>query len=367
MRIRGKRLICGGLSALMCLLLLCGCAVKYGQVDEEKAELINRNNELKRENTEKDQTISDLNSLIESLNKSVEDLQKEAEGLKDTIKSLEESIDVFENDSSGSGSKIAELEKTVADLQAQIEAQNELIVELENKKLIEFDPSIPYHTMYPDLYAELADEVVVPEGKTVYLTFDDGPSDRTDEILAILDQYNIKATFFVVPRRTDECFRRLRAIVDAGHTIGVHTYSHDYSIIYASVESYLDDFYKAYELIVEATGVKPDIFRFAGGSLNDKTYKIIAEMTRRGFTYYDWNASGDDSVSDPPPTVESITQNSISWVMRRQEAVLLLHDEKKKTMTVEALPTIIETLMAEGYNFLPMNNQVTLYQQRKLK
>ncbi|MBR4956072.1 MAG: polysaccharide deacetylase family protein, partial [Clostridia bacterium] len=83
--------------------------------------------------------------------------------------------------------------------------------------------------MYPHLYAGLADDVVVPEGKTVYLTFDDGPSDRTDEILEILDRYNIKATFFVMPRKTDACYKRLRAIVEAGHTIGVHTYSHDYS------------------------------------------------------------------------------------------------------------------------------------------
>ena len=176
--------------------------------------------------------------------------------------------------------------------------------------------------------AKLADETVVPEGKTVYLTFDDGPSDRTDEILAILDKYNVKATFFVMPRKTDVCYKRLRAIVDAGHTIGVHTYSHDYNIMYASVEAYLEDFNKAYEIVVDATGIKPDIFRFAGGSLNDRSYKIIAEMTRRGFTYYDWNASGDDSVSSPKPTTQSIIDNSLYWVRLKKEAVFMTKNQR---------------------------------------
>ena len=360
MIIRGKRYICACLAVMMLASVLSGCGISDGKIDEEKANLINKNMELERDNEQKAQEISDLNTLVASLEKSVADLEKEAADLSELIKSLETSVSVFESEKTDSETKLKELE-------AQITAQNELIEDLKTKKLVEFDPSVPYHTMYPHLYAELADEIVVPEGKTVYLTFDDGPSERTDEILAILDKYNIKATFFVMPRKNEACYNRLRAIVAAGHTIGVHTYSHEYDDIYASVEAYLEDFNKAYEIIVDATGIKPDIFRFAGGSLNDKTYKIIAEMTRRGFTYYDWNASGDDSISSPKPTVQSIIDNSLYWVRLKKEAVLLLHDEKAKTLTVQALPTIIETLLAEGYQFLPMNNQVTLYQQRKLK
>ena len=359
MILRGKRYICACLAVMMLVAALGGCGVSDGNIDEEKVDLINKNQDLKRDNEQKAQEISDLNSLVDSLEKSVADLEKAAAELGEQVKALEASASVFDAEKADNEAKLQELE-------AQIAAQNELIEELQTKKLIEFDPSVPYHTMYPHLYAELADEVVVPEGKTVYLTFDDGPSDRTDEILEILDRYNIKATFFVVPRKTDACYKRLRAIVEAGHTIGVHTYSHDYSVMYASVEAYLEDFNKAYEIIVDATGVKPDIFRFAGGSLNDKTYKIIAEMTRRGFTYYDWNASGDDSVSSPKPTTQSIIDNSLYWVRQKKEAVLLLHDEKSKVYTVEALPTIIENLISEGYQFLPMNNQVTPYQQRKL-
>lgn len=354
-----KKYVCVCLAVVMLAGVLSGCGTDSGKIDTEKAELINKNEDLKRDNAQKAQEISDLNSLVESMKKTVAELEKEAEELGATIKELETSVETFKSEQGDKEAKLKELED-------QIAAQNELIEELQNKNLIEFDPSVPYHTMYPHLYAKLADETVVPEGKTVYLTFDDGPSDRTDEILAILDKYNVKATFFVMPRKTDACYKRLRAIIDAGHTIGVHTYSHDYSVMYASVEAYLEDFNKAYEIVVDATGFKPDIFRFAGGSLNDRSYKIIAEMTRRGFTYYDWNASGDDSVSSPKPTTQSIIDNSLYWVRLKKEAVLLLHDEKSKIYTVQALPTIIETLLSEGYQFLPMNNQVTLYQQRKL-
>lgn len=127
----------------------------------------------------------------------------------------------------------------------------------------------------------------------VYLTFDDGPSARTDEILEILDKYGVKATFFVVGANEEGDLERMQKIVAAGHTLAIHSYSHDYKKIYASVEAYLEDFNQMFCQIYEATGVKPQIFRFPGGSVNSYNVgihqQLIAEMTRRGFVYFDWN------------------------------------------------------------------------------
>ena len=134
----------------------------------------------------------------------------------------------------------------------------------------------------------------------VYLTFDDGPSARTDEILEILDKYGVKATFFVVGANEEGDLERMQKIVAAGHTLAIHSYSHDYKKIYASVEAYLEDFNQMFCQIYEATGVKPQIFRFPGGSVNSYNVgihqQLIAEMTRRGFVYFDWNVANGDAV-----------------------------------------------------------------------
>ena len=117
--------------------------------------------------------------------------------------------------------------------------------------------------------------------KTVYLTFDDGPSARTPEVLKILEEYGVKATFFVVGKDTEQSKQWMRDIVAAGHTIGVHSFTHDYREIYSSVEDYLDDFAKEYALIEEVTGVPPQIFRFPGGSINAYNGHIYQEIVAR--------------------------------------------------------------------------------------
>ena len=240
-----RRLLCAIIAVSIVAAILCGCSINYGSVDAEKADLINNNEYLKRENSQKDDKIA-------SLQKTLDELNKELDGVSSEVKEFESVVSTLKTDVDDKDAKIKDLEASIAELQSQIAQKEESIQALENKRLIEFDPSVPYHTMYPNLYAQPADEYVTLEQKVVYITFDDGPSDRTDEILEILDKYNVKATFFVMPRKTDLCYKRLQAIVDAGHTIGIHTYSHDYKAIYASVEAYLDDFNKAYETVVEA-------------------------------------------------------------------------------------------------------------------
>jgi peptidoglycan/xylan/chitin deacetylase (PgdA/CDA1 family) len=175
---------------------------------------------------------------------------------------------------------------------------------------------IDYQLKYPVLYSEIPAEFA-DEKKVAYLTFDDGPSARTLEILSILREEDVKATFFVVTQDADADI--LRRIAEEGHSIGIHTNSHKYKEIYASVEDYLDDFQAAYETIYEATSIKPEVFRFPGGSINAYNRSIyqelIAEMLRRGFLYYDWNISCMDV--DPNITPDRII-DSIKSAVRGQ-------------------------------------------------
>lgn len=219
-------------------------------------------------------------------------------------------------------------------------------------------PETPaYVELYPDLYAPAAALGAEDIDKSVYLTFDDGPSERTDEILRILENYGVKATFFVIGTESEEGLERMRAITAAGHTLAVHSYTHSYQKIYASVEEYLADFYAMYCQILEATGTAPRVFRFPGGSINGYNggvYRdIIAEMTRRGFVYFDWNVSSGDAAGTKTQSAAVLAANSLKGTTARR-AIVLMHDSASKTTTVESLPAVIEGYQAAGFTFHPL-------------
>lgn len=219
---------------------------------------------------------------------------------------------------------------------------------------------IAYQNAHPALYAEKQDFAFAPDReKTVYLTFDDGPTQRTGEILDILDRYGVKATFFVVYRDDEASKEMYREIVARGHTIGVHSASHDYGKVYQSVDSYLDDFDQMYQQIYEVTGVRPDLFRFPGGSVNaynmDLYQEIIAEMLRRGFVYYDWNVGSGDTMRGA--TAGTIADRVVGG-MPEKRGIVLLHDSANKLQTVQALPRIIERLQGQEYSFAPLDRTV---------
>jgi len=217
----------------------------------------------------------------------------------------------------------------------------------------------PYQLLYPDLYCLQPSETVKSEG-TVYLTFDDGPSAHTGEILDILKKNDVKATFFLVGKTDKLSKEMMKRIVDEGHTIAIHTYTHQYQKIYSSIDAYLRDFNRIYELIYNTTGVKPDIFRFPGGSINGHNENIstdlIEEMSRRGFTYYDWNVSAEDATSSA--TTRSITNNVIDEVLMNSRSIVLLHDFGTTTATLSALDGIIKDLKDYGYKFDRLTNQI---------
>ncbi len=165
--------------------------------------------------------------------------------------------------------------------------------------------------------------------KTMYLTFDDGPSaEYTDIILDVLAKYDIKATFFLVGENVEKRPEVAKRIAEEGHAIGIHCYSHAYDDIYDSVDSYVEDFEKAYQIIYETTGVEVKIFRFPGGSVNGYNKHvckdIITEMTERGYVYFDWNASLEDAVKKTTP--EELVKNAKDTAMNRDRVILLAHD-----------------------------------------
>lgn len=214
-----------------------------------------------------------------------------------------------------------------------------------------------YTQLYPDLYAPAVNYASEDIPHSVYLTFDDGPSAQTDAVLKVLKQYDVKATFFVVGSSDEAGLQRLRNIAADGHTLGIHSYSHDYQGIYASVEDYLADFYQCYCQVREATGVSPQVFRFPGGSINSYNQgiyqEIIAEMTRRGFVYFDWNSVNGDTASSSLQSAETLAANALEQVGYRR-VILLMHDGSGKTTTPQALPAIIQGYRSAGYTLLPI-------------
>ena len=182
--------------------------------------------------------------------------------------------------------------------------------------------------------------------KTMYLTFDDGPSEEyTDMVLDVLKEKNIKATFFLIGEYVRKYPETAKRIAEEGHTIGIHCDVHDYQKIYASVDSYLEDFENAYDTVYEITGVEAEFFRFPGGSVNaynKAVYQdIIEEMETRGFVYYDWNASLGDAGKNSL-TSEELIGNAVATARGRREVVMRAHDRVDNT--AYALEKLIDSL-----------------------
>lgn len=202
------------------------------------------------------------------------------------------------------------------------------------------------------------------QAKRVYLTFDDGPSIYTGQILDILKANDVKATFFVIGR-DEEYYEYYKRIVDEGHTIGMHSYSHVYQDFYASQDSFADELTRLNDLIYNVTGTRSQIFRFPGGSSNQvsalpiETY--IKYLNENDIQYYDWNAlSGDAVTSGLSP--EQLVDNIMNDVEKNQDSIVLMHDLQTTHATVESLQLLIDTLKSEGYEILPIDENTPLIQ-----
>lgn len=196
---------------------------------------------------------------------------------------------------------------------------------------------------------------VTPDGKVIYLTFDDGPGPYTDQLLRVLRKYNVKATFFVVNSGYDEMMKR---IVSEGHSIGIHSMSHDYDSIYSSPEAFFEDLQGMQEIIYEKTGVTTWLMRFPGGSSNTVSSfnkGIMSILTKAvedaGYRYFDWNVDSDDAGG--ARKAETVLSNVTKGAARQKVSIVLQHDVHD--YSVDAVEKIIRWGRENGYKFLPLS------------
>ena len=203
-----------------------------------------------------------------------------------------------------------------------------------------------YTTVFPDGY-EPAENT-----KTVYLTFDDGPTKYTPEIIEILAKYNVPATFFVVGNT--EYTHYMSDIVENGHAIGLHCYNHKFKEIYSSTEAFFEDLQKIDDIVFEQTGVRSKITRFPGGSSVTQggakaiMKQLSEEIVEKGYQYFDWNCDSRDKMgvktaSGALSNIKAATEQSGNIV------IVLMHDTEK--ITVNYLPNVIEYYQELGYEF----------------
>ncbi len=201
------------------------------------------------------------------------------------------------------------------------------------------------YTLNGTSFRVYAEEVLPSNTKKVYLTFDDGPSSNTDDILNVLAEYGVKATFFVVGKEGDYSKEMYKRIVEEGHTIGLHSYSHEYAKIYESKEAFQEDFMKESDMIYQLTGIRPFCYRFPGGSSTGKMngqFELFKEcLDVNGLLYFDWNISSGDATEEELST-EQIIANVTTNLNNYDHAIILFHDAYGKQSTVLALREIIE-------------------------
>lgn len=194
-----------------------------------------------------------------------------------------------------------------------------------------------------------------PNGHTVYLTFDDGPTGYTHNLLNVLDKYGVKVTFFVVYANNVELLQRIDA---AGHSIGVHSDTHEYKKIYSSVENFFKDFNAVSDKIEAAVGYRPTILRFPGGSSNtvSRLYctGVMTELTKKvkemGYRYFDWNGDSRD-VAEAKTSAEVYT--NVAYGMRyTKDCIMLQHDIIG--FSVNAVEDIVKWGLINGYTFEPL-------------
>ena len=205
-----------------------------------------------------------------------------------------------------------------------------------------------------------------PRGGVIYLTFDDGPnSGTTNVILDILKEEGVKATFFVTSKGPDDLIKRE---FDEGHTVALHTASHDYAQIYASADAYFQDLYAVQDRVKRITGEESKIIRFPGGSSNTVSRKysvgimslLTQEVLNRGFKYYDWNISSGDAGSTTDPN--GVYSNVINGLRRDKVNMVLMHDIKSYTR--DALRNIIRYGKENGYIFEKITMDTEMITQR---
>lgn len=270
-------------------------------------------------------------------------------------------------------SAVTSLTNAASNADAALAEQQSVLAEMESKLKEKESAISSYETKVSDLNSRLqqgkkpssgkgasvsAYATVAVTNKTCYLTFDDGPSENTLEILKILDRYHVKATFFVIG---SDHLSYVKQMKNAGHTVGLHSYSHNYSKIYASQKAYFDDLQKISDAVEDYIGEAPKVIRFPGGASNtvSKHYckgimsSLSTQTRKQGYVYFDWNVDSLDA-SGNNVAVTKMVNNIKKEGGHHKQDVVLMHDTDAKDTTVEALPAIIEFYIEKGYTFAPL-------------
>ena len=195
---------------------------------------------------------------------------------------------------------------------------------------------------------------VDPGSKVVYLTFDDGPGQYTAELLDVLAEHNVKATFFCVNTGYDSLIARE---VREGHSVGIHSATHNYSKIYASEEAFFADLEEMRSIIKNASGLDTTLMRFPGGSSNTVSSfnpgimtRLVDAVTSMGYQYFDWNVLSGDA--GETTDTEQVVKNVIDGISSHNISIVLQHDIKG--FSVAAVDEIITWGLSNGYTFLPL-------------
>ncbi|MNO66503.1 Peptidoglycan-N-acetylglucosamine deacetylase [compost metagenome] len=204
--------------------------------------------------------------------------------------------------------------------------------------------------------------------KIVYLTFDDGPSKLTDQVLNILKKENVTATFFVLGEHAKHSPEMIYRIVDAGHAIGNHSFDHEYDDLYSSFTHFWGQIKATEEVIKEITGERPELVRAPGGTYGhfDEIYFDLLE--KGGYKVFDWDVDSGDSKRKGVPASEIV--KNVTSAKLKNEMIVLMHDGTGHAETVKALPEIIKFYKKHGYTFRtlsPEQNPVQFHLSRSVK
>lgn len=199
--------------------------------------------------------------------------------------------------------------------------------------------------------------VIEPNGKTIYLTYDDGPSAHTGRLLDVLKKYGVKVTFFV--KGSTAYPEYLTRAAEEGHTVAIHTYSHNYNELYASDDAFMADLIATQNAILKYTGQKSMLTRFPGGSSNtiSANYskgimsRLVKKLPEMGYQYFDWNVDSNDAGG--AKDADEVFKNVTEGVVRRQNSVVLQHDTK--SFSIDAVERIIAWGLCNGYTFAALD------------
>jgi peptidoglycan/xylan/chitin deacetylase (PgdA/CDA1 family) len=206
---------------------------------------------------------------------------------------------------------------------------------------------------FEDIISIKVEDIFDCNRKVAFLTFDDGPSKNiTPLVIDILDEYDIKATFFVLGSLCRENSAVLKDAFDKGHSIGIHTYTHEYGRIFKDEESFMGEIEMTVEILKNCLGdnFETRLFRFPGGCFEDYKRKYIGILNEKGYVYIDWNTlTGDSESLNPKP--EHLMERFKETSEGKDQLIVLMHDSSAKGATVKVLPDVIEYLKSQGYEF----------------